>query len=32
MVKLAGARERAIAHVARAIYDYFTFDPRGSPP
>ena len=25
-------RERAIAHVARAIYDYFTFNPRGSLP
>ncbi|MBI2403339.1 MAG: class A beta-lactamase, partial [Gemmatimonadetes bacterium] len=25
-------RERAIAHIARAIYDYFTFNPRGSPP
>lgn len=25
-------RERTIAHIARAIYDYFTFNPRGSLP
>lgn len=25
-------RERAIAHIARAVYDYFTFNPRGSQP
>jgi beta-lactamase class A len=25
-------RERAIAHIARALYDYFTFNPRGSLP
>jgi beta-lactamase class A len=25
-------RERAIAHLARAVYDYFTFNPRGSLP
>ncbi len=25
-------RERAIAHIARAVYDYFAFNPRGSLP
>lgn len=25
-------RERAIAHIARAVYDYFAFNPRGSQP
>lgn len=25
-------RERVIAHLARAVYDYFTFNPRGSLP
>lgn len=25
-------RERTIAHIARAIFDYFTFNPRGSLP